>query len=131
MILNFVFSAGPREDRQVYTINSEGRLSDIVGWCKNDGKWKGSQRKIDCYPEKKMGYLSLYKITEHPELIILKIGPKIYFVEKEELKTKFQFKKNQFGYIELKTLDDFFSFRYDEVNSSTLIERIESNVAEF
>ena len=53
-----------------------------MGWCKNDGKWKGSQRKIDCYPEKKMGYLSLYKITEHPELIILKIGPKIYFVEK-------------------------------------------------
>lgn len=123
LILNFVFSAGPREDRHVYTINNKTSFSKIIGWCSSDGKWKSKKMEIDCYLGKKIDPIKSYEIAERPELIILEIAPKSYIVEKEELKMKFQFKKNQFDYIELKTLDDFYAYGYTDM--------IESNVAKF
>ena len=125
LILNFVFSAGPREDRQVYTINNKASFSNIIGWCSYDGKWKSKKMEIDCYPNKIMEPIKSFEIAERPELIILKIHSNNYIVEKEELKMKFQFKKNQFDYIELKTLDDFYAY---STNSTTMIE---SDVAKF
>jgi len=135
-IINFLFSIGLREERELYNINSKLSFSDIMGWNRFEGEWKKNKNKV--YHQNKteeeriqLDRFTYYEIIQLPNILVLIIeGRNSYFflIEKEELNKKLQFKQNQFDQIKIKLINKIKFIDYTDDYSLDSIEKIESEV---
>ena len=90
-IINFLFSIGLREERELYNINSKLSFSDIMGWNRFQGEWKKNKNKV--YHQNKteeeriqLDRFTYYEIIQLPNILVLIIegrNPYFFLIEKE------------------------------------------------